>query len=103
MNTGILRVGPYSYSNWYFTQYGKTEGSVDILKALARSNDIFFYKLGEYTGIDKMAAWGKKFGIGSSTGIEISGEVLGVMPDPKQKEETRGEDWFLGDTYHIAI
>ncbi len=102
-DTGIVRVGQYSYSNWYFTQYGKTEESVDILKAFARSNDIFFYKLGEYTGIEALAAWGKKFGIGSPSGIEISGEVLGVMPDPVQKQKSRGEDWFLGDTYHIAI
>ena len=46
-DTGVLTVGAFSFANWYFTQYGKTEGSVDIVKAIKRSNDIFFYKLAE--------------------------------------------------------
>ncbi|MFZ1721004.1 MAG: penicillin-binding transpeptidase domain-containing protein, partial [Microgenomates group bacterium] len=40
---GILEVGEYSYANWYYTQYGRTEGDVALQRALARSNDIYFY------------------------------------------------------------
>lgn len=102
-DSGILRVGAFSFSNWYFTQYGKTEGMVDIVKALKRSNDIFFYKLGELTGIETIAKWAKKIGIGRGLGIEIEGEENGLMPDPEWMKKTKGENWYLGNTYHVAI
>ncbi len=102
-DTGILQVGQFSFGNWYFLQYGKKEGMVDIISALKRSNDIFFYKTGEATGIDILSAWGKKIGLGSTLGIDIEGEAAGVMPDPVWRQKVRGTDWFLGDTYHVAI
>lgn len=102
-DTGIIRIGEFSFSNWYFTQYGGTEGNVDIVKALARSNDIFFYRLGEATGIDEIAKWGKKLGVGTRTGIELFGEAEGVMPDREYQQKVRGTPWYLGDSYHIAI
>lgn len=102
-DTGILRVGEFSFANWYFTQHGGTEGNVNLVKALARSNDIYFYKLGEMTGIDEIAKWGKLFGVGQRTGIELRGEAEGVMPDRNYQRKVRGTDWYLGDSYHIAI
>ncbi len=102
-DTGILRIGDFSFANWYFTQYGKTEGQVDILKAIARSNDIYFYNVGERVGIPKIAEWGRKFGIGQKTGVELTGEAEGLMPDIDYQRKVHKTDWFLGDTYHIAI
>ncbi len=102
-DTGILRIGEFSFSNWYFTQYGGTEGWLNIVKAIARSNDIFFYKLGAVVGINDIAIWGKKFGIGKITGIELPNEAEGLMPDPVWRKQTTGADWYLGDDYHIAI
>jgi penicillin-binding protein 2 len=102
-DTGILRVGEFSFSNWYYTQYGKTEGPVDILRAIARSNDIYFYKLGEEVGIDTIAHWGKLLGVGQKTGIELPNEAEGIMPDRAYQKKIRGTDWYLGDSYHIAI
>lgn len=102
-DTGILRIGEFSFGNWYFLQHGGTDGNVDIIKALARSNDIYFYRLGEAIGITKLAQWGKRLGLGSKTGIELSGEAEGVMPDPSWRKKVRDAEWYLGDTYHIAI
>ena len=103
-DTGIIKIGDkYSYSNWYFTQYGKIEGQVNLVRALQRSNDIYFYKIGEKTGIATLADWGKKLGIGKRLGIEISSEEAGLMPDPVWRARSKGEDWFLGNTYHTAI
>ncbi len=102
-DTGVLKVGDFSFANWFFTQYGKTEGPVDIIKAIARSNDIYFYKLGETVGIVRLAQWGKKFGIGQKTGVELINEAEGLMPDPDYKQEVKNEDWYLGDSYHVAI
>ena len=111
-DTGVITIGPFSFPNWYFLQYGKTEGLVDIVKALQRSNDIYFYKVGEVLGITKLAAWAKKVGIGKPLGIELSGEAGGLMPDPYWKnlrfdtafdKEQRNNDWYVGDTYHVSI
>lgn len=102
-DTGVLTVGEFSFGNWYFSQYGKKEGLLDIVGALRRSNDIFFYKIGELTGIEKIASWARKFGIGNTLGLDIDGEEEGVMPDPFWMREVKGENWYLGNTYHVAI
>jgi len=46
-DTGVIKIGDYSYTNWLWNKRGTTDGMVDIVKAIKRSNDIFFYKLGE--------------------------------------------------------
>lgn len=100
---GVLTVGEYSYANWYFTQYGRVEGSIGLQRSLARSNDIFFYKAAEWIGPDRLAASAREFGFGKKTGIELQAESSGLVPDPAWKEETLGERWFLGNTYHFGI
>jgi penicillin-binding protein 2 len=102
-DTGIIRVGEYSYSNWLWTKNGTTDGMVNIVKAIKRSNDIFFYRLGENLGSEKIKKWATKFGMGVKTGIELSAETEGLVPEAKWKEKTTGEKWFLGNTYHLAI
>lgn len=94
---GVIHIGPYSYSNWYFTSRGKTEGSINIVRAIARSTDTFFYKMGEKIGAQKIIDWAKVFKLGKRLGIEIPGESEGYLPDPANSQ------WFLGNTYHLAI
>lgn len=103
LDTGIIRVNDYSYTNWYFTQYGRTEGEIGIVRAITRSTDTFFYKLGEITGIEKMVEYADKFGYSEKSGIDIPGEVAGLIPTPQWKKEVKNEAWFLGNTYHFAI
>lgn len=109
---GVITIGPFKFPNWYFLQYGKTEGPVDLVKALQRSNDIYFYKAGEAIGITKLAEWAHKVGIGKPYGIELGGEAGGLMPDPAWKKLrfdtdadklARNDEWYLGDTYHVSI
>lgn len=102
-DTGLITVAGFKYANWFFSQYGKTEGVVGWVKALTRSNDIFFYRVGEVIGPDILAAWAKVFGFGVKTGIDLPGEVEGLIPTPIWKENYKGEKWFLGNTYHMAI
>jgi penicillin-binding protein 2 len=101
-DTGEIRVGDYSYKNWYFTQYGRTEGLIDIVKAIKRSTDTFFYKVGEWIGPTRLASWAEAFGLGQKTGINLPGEIKGLVPSPDLKEKS-GERWFLGNTYHFSI
>jgi len=100
---GLIRIGEYVYRNWYFSQYGRTEGKINLVKALQRSTDTFFYKVGEWVGAQQLADWARRFGFGQVTGVDLPGEVAGYILDPQTKEEERGERWFLGNTYHFAI
>lgn len=95
--------GKFSYSNWYFTQYGKKEGVINLPRAITRSTDTFFYELGELVGIEKLDYWAGVFRLDKKTGIDLPGEIAGLVPDPEWKLKARGERWFLGNTYHLSI
>ncbi|MCL5090629.1 MAG: penicillin-binding transpeptidase domain-containing protein [Patescibacteria group bacterium] len=100
---GVIYNGSFKYANWYYTSYGKTEGEINVVKALARSTDTFFYKVGEMVGPEKINEWAKKFNLEQTTGIDLPGELSGFVATPEWKEKNRGEPWFLGNTYHLAI
>jgi penicillin-binding protein 2 len=100
---GVIKVNIYSYYNWYFTQYGRTEGKIDLVRAIARSTDTFFYTIGEMVGAKVIGNWAHKLSYGEITGIDIPGEIRGLVPTPEWKLEVKGEPWFLGNTYHLSI
>lgn len=103
-DTGIMSIGPYTFANWNFIQYGRKEdGLLDLPRALKRSNDIFFYQLGQSVGENGIAVTAKKLGFGKKIGIDILGESEGLVPDPEWKKKTIGEIWYPGDTLHMAI
>lgn len=102
-DTGVIKIGDYSFNNWLWTKRGATDGMVDVVKALKRSNDIYFYKLGEMMGVETIKDWAGKFGYGVKTGVELPAEVGGINPDNNWKKENKGERWYLGDTYHLSI
>jgi penicillin-binding protein 2 len=102
-DTGVINLGPYKFANWYFTQHGGKEGSVDLVKALKRSNDIYFYYLGQSLGEDILGEFAKKLGLGEKLGIDIPGEVTGLIPNNEWKEKNYDQSWYPGDTLHMAI
>lgn len=102
-DTGVVRIGEFSFSNWFYTQYGRTDGEVDVIKSLARSNDIFYYLLAGKIGVDKLSETAGQMGIGKKLGIDLGGEVSGVLPTEKWKITNVGEQWYLGDNYHYGI
>lgn len=100
---GVVTVNGFSYNNWYFTEYGGLEGQIDLARAIARSTDTFFYKIGEATGPVNIAKWSGYFGLDAKTEIDLPGEVKGLIPTPEWKQKTKRESWFLGNTYNMAI
>ncbi len=103
LDTGFRMVGGKKYTNWFYTEYGgRTDGEVDMVKALKRSNDIYFYEMGERLGVQTIAKYSQLFGYGARSGIELE-DVEGVVPSTFWKKEKVGEKWFLGDTYNFSI
>lgn len=103
VDNGVLYLGTFKFTNWYFTQYGKTEGSVNLVKALKRSNDTYFYEAGRIIGEEQLVNWSKKLKLGESLGIDLPGEEKGLVPTDEWKQKTFGEVWYPGDTLHMAI
>lgn len=102
-DTGIVSLGPFTFANWYFTQYGRKEGPVNMVKALQRSNDIYYYRLGQAVGEKIIGETAKELGMGEKLGIDIPGELEGVIPDNAWKKENIGDVWYPGDTLHMSI
>lgn len=102
-DVGSFSIGQFIFPNWYFLQYGKKEGMLDVVRAIKRSNDIFFYKVAEMVGIEKMVEWMKKYHLGAALGIDLPGELGGVVPSDEWKRKNINEGWYLGDTYHLGI
>ena len=78
-------------------------GELNIVQAIEESCNVFFYNLGMDLGIEKIARYGRSLGIGQKTGIHITGEVSGLMPDAFWKEKTKKEVWQLGETLNTSI
>lgn len=79
-------------------------GSLNLEEALARSCDVYFYRLGQGLGPDTIARYARMFGLGSRTGIDLPRvESPGVVPDPAYKRRKGLGDWVGGDTVDYAI
>jgi penicillin-binding protein 2 len=82
-------------------------GDLDLTEAIARSSDVYFYRLAWRMGIDKLDEGLAPFGYGALTGIDIAGERPGVLPSPEWKRTVfkRAVDqvWFPGETVNIGI
>ncbi len=102
-DNGVMALGPYTFSNWYFSEYGRTEGPVDLIKAIQRSNDIYFYNVGQTVGETYLGDWAKKIGMGKPLGIDLPGEASGLIPTDQWKEDNFHQVWYPGDTLHMAI
>lgn len=78
-------------------------GYINLFQALERSSNVYFYRLGIDLGIDKMHAYISRLGIGQKTGIELDGEVAGLMPSADWKKTELGEVWQGGENLSTAI
>lgn len=99
---GFIEAGPIRFHNWYYREQGRTDGEVDLVKSLQRSNDIYYYELGGKLGAEKMRKWAELFGFQNKSGIGLH-EISGIVPSAFWKEQVLGERWFLGDTYNLSI
>jgi penicillin-binding protein 2 len=78
-------------------------GTVDMHKAIVISCDTYFYGLANETGIDAMHSFISQFGMGKPTGIDINGELGGLLPSTDWKWKRFKQKWFAGDTISVGI
>ncbi len=88
------------YRDWISEGHG---GSVNITRALIESCDTFFYWMGDKMGIRNITESVVAFGLGSPTGVDISGELSGLVPSPEWKRATKNEPWYPGETVIASI
>lgn len=82
---------------------GEVLGWLTFIKALAMSDNVYFYELGYRVGIDNIEKYAHIFGFGECTGIDLEGESKGLVASKKVKRKIWDEDWRLGDTFNAAI
>ena len=82
---------------------GEALGWLNFHKALAASDNVYFYEMGNRVGIDALKKYAALFGFGKTTGIDLFGETEGIIASPEYKMKVFDEDWYLGDTFNAAI
>jgi penicillin-binding protein 2 len=97
--TGVYAFGNRAFHCWQ----KKGHGTVDLHKALRESCDVYFYKLGNKLGIEKIAYYAKMCGLGKSTGIELDSEKDGLIPNNAWKKKRFGVPWQPGETISTSI
>lgn len=78
-------------------------GGVNVHEALVRSCDVFFYQVGQRLGIDTIADYAHRFGLGAPTSISLEHESGGIIPSSAWKRQRFGEPWYSGETLSVAI
>jgi penicillin-binding protein 2 len=81
----------------------KGHGPVDLHDALEQSCDVYFYQLAQTLGIEVLADYMGRFGIGQTTGIDLLSEPSGLLPTPRWKKEARQKVWYPGETIITGI
>ena len=97
-------VYPYGHNPacWYYNQYGRGHGNVNVKTALQKSCNYFFYEMGRRLGVDTIAKYAKYFGLGEKTGIELAGETAGTVASTAEAER-RGDTWYPSNVLSAAI
>ena len=109
-NTTVLSSGGIKIDQWFFPDWKEGgHGLTNVKRALAESINTFFYYIGggyqDFTGLglDRLVKYEKMFGLNAQAGVDLPGEAAGFLPTKEWKEKTKGERWYIGDTYHLAI
>jgi penicillin-binding protein 2 len=99
MTKSFLTLGDTKFYEWNRRGWG----ACDIYCGFGHSSDTFFYQVAGMLGIDRLAYWARQYGFGSPTGVDLPGEVEGIVPDNAWKQEALGAPVFAGETYQAGI
>jgi penicillin-binding protein 2 len=103
-DTGVINYDGMDFYSMDFKKYGITYGDIDLEYALQVSANVFFYKIGVATGIDKLDKWARIFGLGEKTGIDIGGEEQGRRNSRQTMTQIEPDrNWGRADTAQASI
>ncbi|MEN8231463.1 MAG: penicillin-binding protein 2 [Thermodesulfobacteriota bacterium] len=97
--SGSMRFGNRRYGCWKEGGHGP----VSLHRALAESCDVYFYQVGLKVGVDSLAEYANRLGLGHKTGIDFEYEKSGLIPTAAWKKLAKGVSWQEGETLSIAI
>lgn len=104
--TTINDTGVYPYAHkpvcWYYTEYGRGHGYLNVSQAIKHSCNYFFYEVGNRIGIDTLEKYAKYFGLGKKTQVELPSESTGTIASRKKADEEK-RTWYLGETLSASI
>ncbi len=89
----------HRYRDWKRSGHGH----MNFHNAVAQSCDVYFYDLAHDLGIEKLSRFMRRFGFGEETGIDLVGELSGLMPSPAWKQQARDLPWYPGETLITGI
>lgn len=120
-NFQVYSPGYIDYPNPYDPEHPRRfldwrpQGWVNVISAIARSSNVFFYEVGggfpaiggqagvQGLGIERLGHYWEKFGLGQKSGIDADSENVGFLPNPDEKQVRTGQPWRIGDTYNVSI
>ena len=96
---GFYELEQRKFHCWKYSGHAST----DLLKGIEESCDVYFYNLAERIGIERIAKTARKFGIGITPNLPLSGISKGLLPSKSWKKNTKNQSWFTGDTLNSGI
>jgi penicillin-binding protein 2 len=96
---GYLTLGGTKFYEWNHRGWGPC----NIYCGFGHSSDTFFYQVAGMLGADRLGYWAKQYGFGAPTGIDLPGEVSGIVPTNEWKQDVFGAPMFAGETYQAGI
>ena len=96
---GYLTLGSTKFYDWNHRGFG----ACNIYCGFGHSSDTFFFQMAGKLGIDRLGYWAKQYGFGAPTGIDLPGEVSGIVPTNQWKQDVLGAKIFPGETYQAGI
>lgn len=98
--TGVFPYGNRVFNDWL--EYG--HGPTNLVGALAQSCNVYYWTMGaDHISIDQIIDYSARLGLGRATGIDLPGEIVGLVPSPAWKEQTFNTPWVGGDTVNMSI
>jgi penicillin-binding protein 2 len=95
----FLTLGSTKFYDWNRRGFG----ACDIYCGFGHSSDTFFFQVAGMLGIDRLGYWASQYGFGAPTGIDLPGEVSGIVPTNQWKQDILGAPIFPGETYQAGI
>ncbi len=101
LSTGMFYL-PGTSRGWGDASRGG-HGWTDLRKSISASVNTYYYRLALDMGIERFVQYMRHYGFGAPTGIDLVGEIDGILPSPEAKRIARGERWYPGDTVNASI